>query len=115
MIELPEIKTQRIAVKVKTKAEKIIRQHHPWVFESSITKQNADANAGDLVIIFDQKKNNFLALGLYDPHSPIRIKIIQFDKGATINEDWFSEKIRNILFFQNQPKIILNRSKNQNI
>ncbi|NQY04755.1 MAG: class I SAM-dependent methyltransferase [Flavobacteriaceae bacterium] len=95
MIELPEIKTQRIAVKVKTKAEKIIRQHHPWVFESSITKQNADANAGDLVIIFDQKKNNFLALGLYDPYSPIRIKIIQFDKGATINEDWFSEKIRN--------------------
>lgn len=83
----------RIAIKVKSIAEKSIRQGHPWVFEGSIVKQSGEGEAGDLAIIFDQKKNKFLAVGLLDPGSPIRIKILQSGKSATIDEAWFREKI----------------------
>jgi len=91
---LPKITPNRIAVKVKTSIEKIIRQQeHPWIFDGAITAEKGEGEAGDLAIIFDNKRNKFLALGLYDPFSPIRIKLLQFKKGANINEDWFQQKI----------------------
>lgn len=84
----------RIAIKVKSAAERMIRKEHPWVFEDSIVKQSQEGAAGDLAIIYDQKKNKLLAIGLYDPFSPIRIKVLQFKKPATINQEWFQYKIR---------------------
>ncbi len=84
---------QRLAIKLKPAAERMVKKGHPWVFSDSIIKQNAEGEAGDLAIIFDSKKNKFLACGFYDPHSPIRIKILQFHKSATIDSDWFKAKI----------------------
>ncbi len=86
-------KINRIAFKVKPSAERMIRSKHPWVFDQSILKQSKEGKAGDLAIIFDQKKNKFLACGLYDPHSPIRIKLLQFNKQSSIDESWFEDTI----------------------
>ncbi len=94
MIEnLPSITPARLAIKLRPAVEKIVRSGHPWVFDKGIVKQNAEGKAGDFAIIFDQKKNKFLAIGLFDPDSPIRIKILAANKPATINSDWFEEKI----------------------
>ncbi len=99
MVFLPSMKyvedidIKRLAIKLRPSAEKMVKRGHPWVFEDSIVKQNIAGSAGDLAIIYDTKKNGFLACGLYDPYSPIRIKLIQFKKAAQINETWFSTKI----------------------
>ncbi|GAA4277372.1 class I SAM-dependent rRNA methyltransferase [Aquimarina mytili] len=90
---IQDIDTKRLAVKLRPSAEKMVKRGHPWIFEDSIVKQNSEAGVGDLVIIYDTKKNNFLACGLYDPYSPISIKLIQFQKPAQINETWFTSKI----------------------
>ena len=91
---LPKISTKRLAVKVRPAAERSIRQNHPWIYDQSIAKINKEGAAGDLAIIFDQAKNKFLALGLFDPHSPIRVKLLQFQQPATINDSWFRERIQ---------------------
>lgn len=91
---LPDFAPSRLAIKVKPSIERIIRKEHPWLFEAGITKQSAEGQAGDLSIIYDNKKNKLLAIGLYDPFSPIRIKLLQFNKGAKIDETWFAEKIK---------------------
>ena len=83
----------RIAIKLKPAAERMVKKGHPWVFENSITKQSGEAKAGDLAIIYDNKKNKFLACGLYDPKSPIRIKLLQYHKPSSIDSAWFLEKI----------------------
>lgn len=94
MIEnLPNITSAKLAIKLRPSVEKIVRSGHPWVFDKGIVKQNAEGKPGDFAIIFDQKKNKFLAIGLFDPASPIRIKILAANKPATINSDWFEEKI----------------------
>lgn len=93
MIPLPNILTNKIAIKVKPTAENLIKKGHPWVFENSIVKQNKEGKSGDLAVIFDTKNNKFLACGFYDPFSPIRIKILQANTSATINAEWFSSKI----------------------
>ncbi|MEM1215308.1 MAG: class I SAM-dependent rRNA methyltransferase, partial [Bacteroidota bacterium] len=93
-IQLPNFSTpDRLAIHLRSKAERMARKEHPWVFEASVTKQNKEGKAGDLAIIFDNAKNKFLALGLYDPYSPIRIKLLQFKRGATIDAAWFEHKI----------------------
>ena len=95
MITFPKISTQRIAIKLKVKAEKLVKQGHPWVFEDSIAKQNKEGNAGDIAILFDQRKDKVFAIGLYDPDSPIRIKMIS---ETPIKPDtvFFKQKIQRI-------------------
>lgn len=91
---IPDITIQRLAIKLKPSAEKMVRKEHPWIFENSIAKQSVKGKAGDLAIVYDNKKNKILAIGLYDPYSPIRIKLIQFKNAAQINNDWFSIRIQ---------------------
>ncbi|MBL4704885.1 MAG: class I SAM-dependent methyltransferase, partial [Flavobacteriales bacterium] len=90
---IPDIKVKRIAIKLKPSAERMAKKSHPWVFEDSIIKQNQEGNPGDLAIIFDSKTNQFLACGLYDPDSPIRLKLLQFHESKQINKEWFAAKI----------------------
>jgi 23S rRNA (cytosine1962-C5)-methyltransferase len=94
MIDLPAIETKKIAIKLTPKAEVLVKKGHPWIFDKSIAKQNVEGNAGDLVVIFDNRKNQFLAIGLFDPYSPIRIKVLQANKPANINTEWFKEQIK---------------------
>ncbi len=94
MTFVEEIQVKRLAIKLRPSGEKMAKRNHPWVFEDSIVKQNTEGKAGDLAIVYDTKKNNFLACGLYDPYSPIRIKLIQFKKAAQIDESWFLTKIK---------------------
>ncbi|HFA51894.1 MAG TPA: class I SAM-dependent rRNA methyltransferase [Bacteroidetes bacterium] len=86
--------SKRIAIKVKPAAERSIRNGHPWVFEGSIVKQSSGGQAGDTAIVFDKKNNKLLAVGLYDPASPIRIKLISFGKPATVGKAFFEQKIQ---------------------
>ena len=84
----------KIAIKVKPSIEKIIRQGHPWLFEKGITKQNKEGKAGDFVVIFDNRKDKFLGIGLYDPFSPIRVKMLHVNSAVQINAEWFEAKIK---------------------
>lgn len=91
---LPTAAEKNISVRVKGGAERALRQGHPWVFEESILRQSHLGNAGDLAVIYDREKNNFLAVGLYDPLSPIRIKILQALQPIRIDRAFFAEKLR---------------------
>lgn len=98
-LHLPEVflsfKPQRIAIKLKPAAEKLIRQErHPWIFNESIQKQNKEGKPGDLAVIFDKRKDAFLACGFFDPSSAIRIKLLQFFESAKIDKQWFDKKIK---------------------
>jgi len=89
---LPYPAERNIAIHISTAAERSIRGGHPWLFDGSIQSQSKTGNAGDLAIIFDHK-NKFLAVGLYDPDSPIRVRILQHHQPATINQNWFLQAL----------------------
>ena len=91
---LPTASEKNISVRVKGAAERALRQGHPWVFEDSILRQSHLGNAGDLAVIYDREKNSFLAVGLYDPLSPIRIKILQALQPMRIDRAFFSDKLK---------------------
>lgn len=82
-----------LAIKLKPTAEKLVKQGHPWIFSESIEKINKPGTAGDVAILFDQRNNKVFGIGLYDPDSPIRIKMIHLGGGAKINEEFFQKEI----------------------
>jgi 23S rRNA (cytosine1962-C5)-methyltransferase len=89
---LPTPADKRIALQVSRQAERALRQGHPWLFAEAITKQNHAGQPGDLAVVFDSRRK-FLAIGLYDPASQIRVRILQHRKPAQINQTWFKKKI----------------------
>jgi 23S rRNA (cytosine1962-C5)-methyltransferase len=90
--QLPNPAPKRIALRISAPAERALRHGHPWIFDQAITEQSHEGAPGDLAVIFDNKRR-FLAIGLYDPTSPIRVRILQSRTPATINADWFRAKL----------------------
>lgn len=85
---LPEPAERNMAVRVMPAGERALRQGHPWLFERAIRSQSYQGRPGDLAVAFDAK-GRFLAAGLYDPRSPIRVKVLQHGTPARIDEQWF--------------------------
>jgi 23S rRNA (cytosine1962-C5)-methyltransferase len=83
---------RRLAIRLHAGAEQAVRRGHPWVFDDGIRQQRHEGAAGDLAVIFD-RHNRFIAIGLYDPHSPIRIRILHHGEPATIDGAWFAARI----------------------
>lgn len=83
---------RRIAIRVTPPAERALRGGHPWLFESGIRAISHDGRSGDLAVIFD-RKNRFLAVGVYDPDSIIRVRVLQHKQPAAIDRSWFQAKI----------------------
>ncbi|RMA64276.1 class I SAM-dependent rRNA methyltransferase [Ulvibacter antarcticus] len=91
---LPKLTPKILAVKLTAIGERSVRTKHPWIFSESIEKINKEGTSGDIAIIFSHSKNKAIGVGLYDPDSPIRIKMLHHDGGATLNSDFFLEKIQ---------------------
>ncbi len=77
-------------------AESKVRQGHPWIFSDSIRSQNRAGEPGELAVAFDGK-DRFLAVGLYDPESPIRIRVLHAGKPQALDAAWWEEHLRKAL------------------
>lgn len=84
---MPPLTDQRLALHLKPAAVRAVRQGHPWVFADSIRKQSGDGPAGALGVLFDPNRQ-FVGIGLYDPESPIRVRVLHAGKPLTIDAEW---------------------------
>src|SRR5208283_2079763 len=75
----------RLRLRITAAAENIVRAGHPWLFADSILDQNRAGQPGELAVIYD-RKDKFLAVGLFDPESPIRVRILHAGKPQRIEE-----------------------------
>ena len=89
---LPRPSDNRIAIQLFPRAERAIARGHPWLFAHGIKRQRRAGEPGDLAVLFD-RDDRFLAVGLYDPLSPIRVRVLQHGRQATIDRTWFAERI----------------------
>jgi 23S rRNA (cytosine1962-C5)-methyltransferase len=90
--QLPPPAERRLAVRVTPAAQRSLRQGHPWVFDQAIVSISAAGGPGDLAVIFDDHRR-FLAIGLYDPESPLRVRVLQHGSPATIDRQWLKERV----------------------
>jgi 23S rRNA (cytosine1962-C5)-methyltransferase len=86
----------RLRLRVIARAEFILRSGHPWLFADSIREQNREGEIGELAVIYD-RRDNFLGIGLYDPTSPLRVRMLHVGKAQTINREWWSARMEQAL------------------
>ncbi len=87
-----EDKNSPLRLRVSPTAETILRGGHPWLFAKSIREQNREGTLGEYAVIYD-RKDAFLAIGLFDPDSPLRVRILHSGKPQTIDEGWWKKQL----------------------
>ncbi|MSU20085.1 MAG: class I SAM-dependent rRNA methyltransferase [Pedosphaera sp.] len=83
----------RLRLRVAATAETILRSGHPWLFSDKIRDQNREGQLGELAVVFD-RKDRFLAIGLFDPESPIRVRVLHAGKPETIDRNWWERRLK---------------------
>ncbi len=81
-----------MAVRLTPDGLRHVRAGHPWVFERSIVSATGDGHPGDLAVIFDDQRR-FAAIGLWDPASAIRIKVLHRGSPRPIDAEFFAGRL----------------------
>ena len=82
----------RLRLRVTKAAESAIRARHPWVFSDSVLEQNRAGEVGELAVIYD-RQDKFLAIGFFDPESPLRVRMIHVGKPVTIDRAFWARRL----------------------
>lgn len=82
----------RLRLRISPVAETLIRSGHPWLFADSVRGQNREGQPGEFAVVYD-RNDAFLAIGLYDPGSPIRLRVLHCGKPATLDDAWWTQRL----------------------
>ena len=82
----------RLRLRVTATAETLLRKGNPWLFADSVREQNRDGKLGEIAVIFD-RNDKFLAVGLFDPESPIRVRILHAGKPRNIDAEFWNTRL----------------------
>ena len=85
-----------LRLRITSTAEWKVRSGHPWIFADSIKSQSRAGVMGELAVVYD-KWDNFLAIGLFDPYSPLRVRVLHAGKPQTVDAAWWRERFTNAL------------------
>lgn len=85
-------KATGLRLRVTAAAESVVRSGHPWLFADSIREQNREGDMGEIAAIYD-RRDKFLAVGLFDPESPIRVRILHMGKPQVIDNAWWQSRM----------------------
>ncbi len=91
--------SRALAIRLHPPGERAIREGHPWVFDGSIRSVDAAGpppQAGDVGVVFD-RKGRFLAVGLYDPDDPIRLRILHAGSPRKVGAEFFAQRLRSAM------------------
>ena len=82
----------RLRLRVTAAAEATLRRGHPWLFAESVHEQNREGKVGELAVIYD-RQDKFLAVGLFDPGSPIRVRVLHAGRPRKIDAAWWTARL----------------------
>ena len=93
-LPFPDHSFARIAVRVRRKAVAAVRQGHPWLFADSVERCSRDGAPGDTAVLFDPD-GKLLGAGLFDPLSPVRVRILAHGAGEPpVGPELFRKLVR---------------------
>ncbi len=74
-------------VLLKPKRSRPFFAGHPWVFAGSIERVEGDPRPGDEVAVASHE-GTFIARGLYNPHSAIRVRLYRWEEEPIDDAFW---------------------------
>lgn len=88
----PRTTQTRLRLRLTAAAESAVRSGHPWVFADSIREQNRDGCLGEFGVVYD-RRDRFMGIGLFDPESPLRMRMLHVGKPQIIDSKWWNERL----------------------
>jgi len=73
-----------------------LHRGEPWLYAEKIKDANQQGKPGDLAVVFDAKRR-FVAIGLYDPFSHIRMRALRTSIPGPIDKAFFAGRIAQAL------------------
>ena len=95
LARIPPPAERRLALRVTPAGQRALRSGHPWLFDQAVAGVSgrlSPGRPGDLAVIFDDRRR-FLAIGLYDPTSPIRVRVLAHGAPESIDRAWLYAKL----------------------
>lgn len=89
---LPPVEDRRLALRVSPDALRHVRAGHPWIYDGSITSVSHEAPPGALAVVFDDRRR-FAAIGLWDPTSPLRVRVLHAGEPTTVDRSFWSARL----------------------
>jgi 23S rRNA (cytosine1962-C5)-methyltransferase len=89
-------KPAQVRLRVAATAESVLRSGHPWLYAESIRSQSRPGKTGDLAVVYD-RNDRFLALGLFDPLSTIRLRVLLSGNPRPIDQRFWNERLAGAL------------------
>jgi 23S rRNA (cytosine1962-C5)-methyltransferase len=83
---------------LKPGRERPVLNGHPWLFSGAIERIEGEEKEGGVADIFDSKKN-WLARGLFNPKSQLRVRLLTWKK-ESIDQRFFSRRLSQALTFR---------------
>ena len=75
------------------KAEKSLKNGHPWVFSDEITEVNGRYENGDIVDVFSAK-DRYLGSGFINDNSKIRVRVISRNANDKFDEAFYKRRLK---------------------
>jgi 23S rRNA (cytosine1962-C5)-methyltransferase len=88
----PPTAVPRLRLRLTAAAESIVKAGHPWVYSDKVREQNRPGRAGELAVLYD-RQDRFLGLGLFDPDSPLRVRMLHTGKPVTVDAAWWRARL----------------------
>ncbi|TYR38378.1 class I SAM-dependent rRNA methyltransferase [Sphingobacterium phlebotomi] len=73
--------------------DKAAWQLHPWVFSGAIQEVDDKPRNGDIVKVFNNDRE-FIAYGVYNAHSRVAVRLLEWNQQYPIDEAWWRNRIR---------------------
>jgi 23S rRNA (cytosine1962-C5)-methyltransferase len=73
--------------------EPLIRRGHPWLYADAVSMRGVQSAAGDVVDIVN-REGDWVARGILDPDSPIRVRIWTTDPTVSIDDALLEARIK---------------------
>lgn len=78
---------------LKPGREKPAKNRHPWIFSGAISRVEGNPANGDVVDVWNNRAR-FVARGIYNEKSQIRVRLLTWNPNDMIDEDFWRRRIR---------------------
>ncbi len=82
-----------IKLRLNRDLARTIKRGHPWVYAEAL-RDLPKAPAGSPAILLDNRKGQPVAVGMYDPNSPLAFRVCDTDGETNLDDRWAEHRLR---------------------